>query len=52
MPSKTSVRLGALTVAAVCSTVVTLVVIPSSAQADPVRIHDIQGTTRLSPARG
>lgn len=49
LPSKSSARLAALTVAAVCSTVATLVVVPSAAHADSMRIHDIQGTTRLSP---
>lgn len=52
LPSKSSARLGALTVAAVCSTLATLVVLPSTAHADTVRIHDIQGTTRLSPLAG
>ncbi|MBW8740287.1 MAG: endonuclease/exonuclease/phosphatase [Streptomyces turgidiscabies] len=52
MPSKSSARLAALTVAAVCSTVATMVVVPSAAHADTVRIHDIQGTTRLSPLAG
>ena len=52
MPSKSSARLAALTVAAVCSTVAAMVVVPSAAHADTVRIHDIQGTTRLSPLAG
>ncbi len=52
MPSKSSARLAALTVAAVCSTVAAMVVVPSAAYADTVRIHDIQGTTRLSPLAG
>jgi len=52
LPSKSSARLAALTVAAVCSTVATMVVVPSAAHADTVRIHDIQGTTRLSPLAG
>ncbi|MEW2116823.1 endonuclease/exonuclease/phosphatase family protein [Streptomyces sp. NPDC005474] len=52
MPSKSSARLAALTVAAVCSTVAAMVVVPSAAHADTIRIHDIQGTTRLSPLAG
>lgn len=51
MPSKSSARLAALTVAAVCSTV-SGVVLTSPAHADEVRIHDIQGTTRISPYAG
>ncbi|GAA4825953.1 endonuclease/exonuclease/phosphatase family protein [Streptomyces ziwulingensis] len=51
MPSKSSARLAALTVAAVCSAA-TLVVTGSPAHADSVRVHDIQGTTRLSPYAG
>ncbi|MGQ4385695.1 endonuclease/exonuclease/phosphatase family protein [Streptomyces sp. SAS_270] len=51
MPSKSSSRLAALTVAAVCSAVST-VVLTSPAHADVVRIHDIQGTTRISPLAG
>ncbi|WP_128377860.1 endonuclease/exonuclease/phosphatase family protein [Streptomyces cavernae] len=51
MPSKSSARIAALTVAAVCSTVST-VVLTSPAHADAVRIHDIQGTTRISPLAG
>ncbi|MFF3843720.1 endonuclease/exonuclease/phosphatase family protein [Streptomyces sp. NPDC002328] len=51
MPSRSSARLAALTVAAVCSAAST-VVIASPAQADAVRIHDIQGTTRISPYAG
>ncbi|MET9775759.1 endonuclease/exonuclease/phosphatase family protein [Streptomyces sp. NPDC006367] len=51
MASKSSTRLAALTVAAVCSAAST-VVIASPAHADPVRIHDIQGSTRLSPYAG
>ncbi|MBG0856265.1 endonuclease/exonuclease/phosphatase [Streptomyces spinoverrucosus] len=51
MPSKSSARLAALTVAAVCSAAST-VVIASPAQADAVRIHDIQGSTRISPYAG
>ncbi|MFJ4470349.1 endonuclease/exonuclease/phosphatase family protein [Streptomyces sp. NPDC089424] len=51
MPSKSSARLAALTVAAVCSAAST-VVIASPAHAEAVRIHDIQGTTRTSPYAG
>ncbi|MFI9830472.1 endonuclease/exonuclease/phosphatase family protein [Streptomyces sp. NPDC051913] len=51
MPSKSSARLAALTVAAVCSAAST-VVLTSPAHADSVRIHDIQGTTRISPYAG
>ncbi|MFG3660702.1 endonuclease/exonuclease/phosphatase family protein [Streptomyces sp. NPDC047706] len=51
MPSKSSARLAALTVAAVCSAAST-VVIASPAHAEAVRIHDIQGTTRMSPYAG
>ncbi|MEU3843978.1 endonuclease/exonuclease/phosphatase family protein [Streptomyces sp. NPDC028635] len=51
MPSKSSARLAALTVAAVCSAAST-VVLSSTAHADSVRIHDIQGTTRTSPYAG
>ncbi|MFF4213920.1 endonuclease/exonuclease/phosphatase family protein [Streptomyces sp. NPDC001796] len=51
MPSKSSARLAALTVAAVCSAV-SGVVLTSPAHADTVRIHDIQGTTRISPLAG
>ena len=51
LPSKSSSRLAALTVAAVCSAVST-VVLTSPAHADVVRIHDIQGTTRISPLAG
>jgi predicted extracellular nuclease len=51
LASKSSTRLAALTVAAVCSAAST-VVIASPAHADPVRIHDIQGGTRLSPYAG
>ncbi|GAA2628868.1 endonuclease/exonuclease/phosphatase family protein [Streptomyces axinellae] len=54
MPSRSSrpLRAATLTVAAVCST---LLVLPSSAGADTgkaIRIHDIQGSTRLSPYAG
>ncbi|GGZ33522.1 endonuclease/exonuclease/phosphatase family protein [Streptomyces poonensis] len=51
MPSKKTARISALTVAAVCSAVST-VVVTSPAQADSVRIHDIQGSTRISPFAG
>ncbi|MFF3347991.1 endonuclease/exonuclease/phosphatase family protein [Streptomyces sp. NPDC002779] len=51
MPSKSSARLAALTVAAVCSAAST-VVLTSPAHADSVRIHDIQGNTRISPYAG
>ena len=51
MPSTSSARLAALTVAAVCSTA-SAVVLTSPAHADSVRIHDIQGTTRISPLAG
>ncbi|MFF4831003.1 endonuclease/exonuclease/phosphatase family protein [Streptomyces sp. NPDC001315] len=51
MPSKSSARLAALTVAAVCSAA-SIVVLTSPAHADSVRIHDIQGTTRISPYAG
>ncbi|MET8826009.1 endonuclease/exonuclease/phosphatase family protein [Streptomyces sp. NPDC004610] len=51
MPSKSSARLAALTVAAVCSAASTLV-LTSPAHADAVRIHDIQGSTRTSPYAG
>ncbi|WP_225836332.1 endonuclease/exonuclease/phosphatase family protein [Streptomyces sp. NK08204] len=51
MPSRSSARLAALTVAAVCSAAST-VVLTSPAHADSVRIHDIQGTTRISPLAG
>ncbi|MFJ5778412.1 endonuclease/exonuclease/phosphatase family protein [Streptomyces sp. NPDC093094] len=51
MPSKSSARLAALTVAAVCSAAST-VVLTSPAHADAVRVHDIQGTTRISPYAG
>ncbi|MEU6401950.1 endonuclease/exonuclease/phosphatase family protein [Streptomyces sp. NPDC046985] len=53
MPSKSSARLAALTVAAACSTAaVQLIVLPTAAHADTVRIHDVQGTTRISPYAG
>lgn len=51
LPNKSSARLAALTVAAVCSAAST-VVLTSPAHADSVRIHDIQGTTRMSPYAG
>ncbi|MER6420173.1 endonuclease/exonuclease/phosphatase family protein [Streptomyces sp. NPDC001137] len=51
MPSKSSARLAALTVAAVCSAA-SAVALTSPAHADTVRIHDIQGTTRISPYAG
>ncbi|MFF4492293.1 endonuclease/exonuclease/phosphatase family protein [Streptomyces sp. NPDC001544] len=51
MPSRSSARLAALTVAAVCSAAST-VALTSPAHADSVRIHDIQGTTRISPYAG
>ncbi|CAL9616173.1 hypothetical protein SUDANB105_05733 [Streptomyces sp. enrichment culture] len=51
MPSKSSARLAALTVAAVCSAAST-VVLTSPAHADSVRVRDIQGTTRTSPYAG
>ncbi|MFB7596982.1 endonuclease/exonuclease/phosphatase family protein [Streptomyces sp. NPDC056160] len=54
MPSKSSARLAALTVAAVCSAaaLTQMIVLPAPAHADSVRIHDIQGTTRISPYAG
>jgi predicted extracellular nuclease len=51
LPSKSSARLAALTVAAVCSAA-SAVVLTSPAHADSVRIHDIQGSTRTSPYAG
>jgi predicted extracellular nuclease len=51
LPSKKSARLAALTVAAVCSAAST-VVLTVPAHADSVRIHDIQGSTRISPYAG
>ncbi|MGW3291665.1 endonuclease/exonuclease/phosphatase family protein [Streptomyces sp. NPDC001002] len=51
MPSKSSARLAALTVAAVCSAAST-VALTSPAHADSLRIHDVQGTTRTSPYAG
>jgi predicted extracellular nuclease len=51
LPSKRTARIAALTVAAVCSTV-SAVVLTAPAHADTVHIHDIQGTTRVSPFAG
>ncbi|MGW0762785.1 endonuclease/exonuclease/phosphatase family protein [Streptomyces sp. NPDC002814] len=51
MPSRSSTRLAALTVAAVCSAASTIA-LTSPAHADTVRIHDIQGSTRISPYAG
>jgi predicted extracellular nuclease len=51
LPSKKSARLAALTVAAACSAAST-VALGAPAQADTVAIHDIQGTTRISPYAG
>ncbi|TXS45500.1 endonuclease/exonuclease/phosphatase [Streptomyces sp. uw30] len=51
MPSKKSARLAALTVAAVCSAAST-VALTAPAHADSVRIHDVQGSTRISPYAG
>ncbi|MBR8641043.1 endonuclease/exonuclease/phosphatase [Streptomyces tuirus] len=51
MPSKSSARLAALTVAAACSAASTIV-LTTPAHADAVRIHDIQGSTRTSPYAG
>ncbi|MFI9824203.1 endonuclease/exonuclease/phosphatase family protein [Streptomyces sp. NPDC052013] len=50
MPSKSSSRLAALTVAAVCTAAP--LVLPTPAHADSVRIHDLQGDTRISPYAG
>ncbi|MEU6572816.1 endonuclease/exonuclease/phosphatase family protein [Streptomyces sp. NPDC046805] len=54
MPSRYSARLAALTVAAVCSATAAaqIVALPTPAHADAVRVHDIQGTTRVSPYAG
>ncbi|GHJ38388.1 endonuclease/exonuclease/phosphatase family protein [Streptomyces sp. TS71-3] len=61
MPSKKSSRLAALTVAAVCSTATGVVVTSPAGAAAPsaaapadgqVRIHDVQGGTRISPLAG
>ncbi|MEV5884415.1 endonuclease/exonuclease/phosphatase family protein [Streptomyces sp. NPDC052020] len=51
MPTTSSARLAALTVAAVCSAAST-VVLSAPAHAQSVRVHDIQGTTRISPYAG
>ena len=51
MPSRSSARLAALTVATVCSAA-SAVALTSPAQADGLRIHDVQGTTRISPYAG
>jgi predicted extracellular nuclease len=51
LSSKSSARLAALTVAAVCSAAST-VVLTSPARAESVRVHDIQGSTRISPYAG
>ncbi|MGI5425009.1 endonuclease/exonuclease/phosphatase family protein [Streptomyces sp. CA-179760] len=51
MPSKSSARLAALTVAAVCSAASTIV-LTTPAHADSVRVHDVQGSTRTSPYAG
>src|SRR4051794_28928525 len=47
LPSRSSARLAALTVAAVCSAAAAtqIVALPTPAHADSVRIHDVQGTT-------
>ncbi|MBG7703496.1 endonuclease/exonuclease/phosphatase family protein [Streptomyces sp. MC1] len=54
MPSRSSARLAALTVATVCSAaaVSQIVALPTPAHADSVRVHDVQGTTRTSPFAG
>ncbi|MPY63062.1 endonuclease/exonuclease/phosphatase family protein [Streptomyces spongiae] len=51
MPSRRTARIAALTVAVACSAA-SAVVVTSTAHADTVRIHDIQGTTRISPLAG
>ncbi len=51
LPSRPTARLAALTVAAVCSAAST-VVLTTPAHAESVRIHDIQGDTRVSPFAG
>ncbi|MEV7079010.1 endonuclease/exonuclease/phosphatase family protein [Streptomyces sp. NPDC093516] len=51
MPSKSSARLAALTVAAACSAASTIV-LTTPAHAESVRVHDIQGNTRTSPYAG
>jgi uncharacterized protein len=50
-PSRKSARLAALTVAAVCSAAST-VALTAPAHADTVRVHDVQGSTRISPYAG
>ncbi|WP_406311115.1 MULTISPECIES: endonuclease/exonuclease/phosphatase family protein [Streptomyces] len=54
MPRASSARLAALTVAAVCGATLAAqtTVLTTPAHAVSVRIHDIQGTTRLSPYAG
>ncbi|MFE9660613.1 endonuclease/exonuclease/phosphatase family protein [Streptomyces sp. NPDC005955] len=56
MPSRTSTRLAALTVAAVCSTLTSVALTVPAHAADPVpsptAIHDVQGATRTSPLVG
>lgn len=51
LPSKSSARLAALTVAAACSAASTIV-LTTPAHADSVRVHDVQGSTRTSPYAG
>jgi predicted extracellular nuclease len=51
LPSKSSARLAALTVAAACSAASTIV-LTTPAHAESVRVHDIQGSTRTSPYAG
>lgn len=51
LPSRRTARIAAPTVAAVCSAA-SVVVVTSTAQADTVRIHDLQGITRISPLAG
>ncbi|MEV7339880.1 endonuclease/exonuclease/phosphatase family protein [Streptomyces sp. NPDC093544] len=51
MPSRRTARIGALTVAAVCSTV-SAVVLTTPAHADTIHIRDVQGATRISPYAG
>ncbi|MBC2866455.1 endonuclease/exonuclease/phosphatase family protein [Streptomyces mexicanus] len=54
MPTPSSARLAALTVAAVCGAALAAqtTVLTAPAHAESVRIHDIQGTTRVSPYAG
>ncbi len=54
MPTPSSARLAALTVAAVCGATLAAqaTVLTAPAHAESVRIHDIQGTTRVSPYAG